>query len=156
MRDQRHLLLVLVVAAACARRPADPQPGSAAWLAGTWELVAHRTDQPDLLGTVTIAPSAPDDSTVPAALRGGTLEGHFRLTNLAWLSAGPRDSGASAFIAADSAVVLYLRLQGRCANCGNLGFAGHLMNGRVAGHWVQELSSDPPQGMFELRRSSSR
>jgi hypothetical protein len=114
--------------------------------------VIRRVDHPDILATVNLAPSDPDDPTVPPSLRGGTLEGHFHLEQAGWLPTFPSDSGSSAFLAADSAVVLYLRLEGRCANCGNLGLAGHLAANRVTGHWTQEYSSDPPEGTFELKR----
>lgn len=155
MPDHRYLLLLVLVTTACAGPPVDPQPGEAARLAGTWDLLVHRTGQPDIAGSVTLAPSSPDDPTVPQPLKGGTLEGRFHLRNTAWLPAAPRDSGTSAFIDMDSAVTLYLRLEGRCANCGNLGFAGHLVDGRVTGHWIQEVSMAPPEGTFELQRPAS-
>jgi hypothetical protein len=65
------------------------------------------------------------------------------------------DSGTSAYIDADSSIILYLRLQGRCANCGNLGFAGRLAGAQVAGHWSQELSGSAPEGTFTLQRSEA-
>jgi len=149
-------LLMLSALAGCAPTPnQDPVPGETALLTGTWNLVVHREGQEDLLGVVTLAPSEADDQTVPEILRGGTLEGHFRLAGQGWLPSAPSDSGTSAFIAADSAVVLYLRLEGRCANCGNLGFAGRLTGDQVSGHWVQEMSSTPPQGSFTLSRSGT-
>ncbi|MFI5234773.1 MAG: hypothetical protein ACHQXA_03610 [Gemmatimonadales bacterium] len=148
-------LLLLALAACTSRNPRDPIPGSTALLTGSWELVAHRTGQPDIHATVTLAPSAPTDSTVPAPLKGGTLEGHFRLGDHGWLPSPPTDSGVSAFIASDSAVILYLRLEGRCSNCGNLGFAGRLADGEVTGHWTQELTAPAAEGTFTLRGSSS-
>ena len=133
----------------------DPVPGNAAQLAGRWDLVVHRPGYEDLLGVVTLAPSDPNDQTVPAALRGGTLEGWFRFSDRGWLPGVPGDSGTSAFIGADSTIVLYLRLEGRCSNCGNLGLAGRLAENQAEGHWTQELSSHPPEGTFSLQRSSS-
>ncbi len=147
--------LLLVILASCSPSSAgNPQPGDVALLAGSWELVVHREGQPDLLGRVTLAPSTPEDPTVPAALKGGTLEGHFHLRDTVWLTVAPADSGTSAFIDADSSVIVYLRLQGRCANCGNLGLAGHLSGGQITGHWVQEFSSHPPEGSFTLQRAA--
>ncbi len=150
----RCLLVALLALAACSRAGEDPVPGDAARLAGRWELVAHRSGYDDLHALVTLAPSDTADPEVPQVLKGGTLEGSFQLQNGAWLPAPPSDSSASAFLAADSAVVLYLRLTGRCTNCGNLGFAGRLAGDSVTGHWTQEMpGGTPPNGSFSLQRA---
>jgi hypothetical protein len=147
---------LLLAFLACRPDPAaEPHPGDAALLAGTWELVAHRADHPDILGRITLAPSAPDDPDVPPGLKGGTLEGSFQLRETGWLAQLPTDSGSTGYLDADSSVVLYLRLAGRCTNCGNLGFAGHLAGDSVVGHWTQEFGSPPPEGSFVLQRSGS-
>lgn len=151
----RIAALALLALTACRPGSAgEPQPGDRSHLTGSWDLVVQRPGAPDLVGELTLAPSAPGDATVPASLNGGTLEGSFHLQGNAWLTAAPVDSGASAFIDADSSVIVYLRLQGRCANCGNIGLAGKWTEGQVTGHWVQEFSSHPPQGSFTLRRVS--
>ena len=150
---RRGTALLLAMLASCSPSSAgDPRPGDVALLAGPWEFVVHREGHPDLLGRLTLAPSAPDDPSIPRSLKGGTLEGFFHLRGSAWLTAEPVDSGTSAFIDADSSVIVYLRLQGRCANCGNVGFAGRLTGDRIAGHWVQEFSSHPPEGNFTMQR----
>jgi hypothetical protein len=145
----------LFALASCFGKPgSEPQPGNAALLAGRWEFMLHRVGHPDILGIVTLQPSDPDDPSVPRGLKGGTLEGHFELQSQGWLATPPSDSGASAYLDADSSIVLYLRLEGRCTRCGNLGLAGHLAGSRVTGHWTQEYTSDPPEGAFELTRST--
>ncbi|HTS87282.1 MAG TPA: hypothetical protein VMG41_02225 [Gemmatimonadales bacterium] len=150
------LALLLWSVAACNRGgTGDPVPGDATLLAGRWFLVVHRDGQPDLSAVLTLGPSQPNDPGVPRALRGGTLEGSFRFQSQSWLSSPPVDSESSAFIGADGAVILYLRLQGHCVNCGNLGFAGHLNAGEVTGHWTEELNSDAPNGTFTLRRAGT-
>lgn len=153
MRASALMLAAGIALAGCApSRGDDPHPGDAAPLVGAWDLVVRRAGKPDLVAHLLLARSAPDDATVPAALRGATLEGVFHLDDTAWLTATPVDSGASAYVDADSAVVLYLRLQGRCSNCGNLGLAGRWAGDSITGHWVQEFSSHPPEGRFTLRR----
>lgn len=154
MSPARSLSLAVALSlAGCApTRGDDPHPGDATVLAGAWDLVVHRAGEPDLLARLILAPSSPGDATVPVALRGATLEGVFRLHDTAWLTATPVDSGVSAYVDADSSVVVYLRLQGRCSNCGNLGLAGRWTGGEISGHWVLEFSSHPPEGSFTLRR----
>ncbi len=156
MRPISRTLFLLAVASCSPGPSVDTSPGKAELLSGSWDFVVHRAGRPDLIGSVSLAPSLDSDHTVPVALRGGTLEGTFHLRDDAWLTAVPSDSGASAFIGSDSSVVLYLRLQGRCTNCGNLGFGGRLRDSQVTGHWVQEFSSDQPQGSFTLQRAGSR
>ncbi|HET7042672.1 MAG TPA: hypothetical protein VFI13_11655, partial [Gemmatimonadales bacterium] len=85
-------------------------------------------------------------------LKGGTLDGIFHLEGAAWLTAQPVDSTAAGYIDVDSAVVIYLRLQGGCSNCGNLGLAGKWTGDSITGHWAQEFSSSPPEGSFTMRR----
>ena len=152
MRFPATAFLMLTVAACTGRTPRGPVPGNTAILAGSWEIIAHRDSQPDLHVAVTLAPSAPNDTTVPAVLKGGTLDGHFRLADRAWLPTPPTDSGVSAFIGADSSVIVYLRLEGRCRHCGNLGFAGRFAHDAILGHWDLETTTTPPQGTFAMHR----
>lgn len=147
------LLLALLLLAACEQVGDNPVPGNAGELAGNWQLVVHRAGYDDITAAVTLAPSDTSDATVPLILRGGTLDGRFAILSHAWLAAPPRDTSAVAFISEDSAVVLYLRLNGLCTSCGNLGFAGHLAGDSIEGHWRQEVpGSNPPDGRFVLRR----
>ena len=152
MRTYSAAVLLMALAACTGRNPRDPTPGDPAILAGAWQIIAHRDSQPDLHVLVTLAPSGPNDPTVPAALRGGTLEGHFQLQDRAWLPTPPTDSGVSAFVGSDSSVIVYLRLEGRCSGCGNLGFAGRFAHDAVLGHWSQEMTSTSPQGTFAMQR----
>lgn len=146
-----RVLPLLLLTAACFRGSAEnPKPGDAALLTGTWTLTAHRAGDSDIVATVTLLPSAPDDKSVPASLRGGTLEGGFVITAHGWLPSPPNDTGVSALIESDSAVIVYLRLQGRCTDCGNLGFSGKYLDGKVTGHWSQELTTHPAQGDFVM------
>lgn len=148
-----RILIGLLLLAACKPVGDNPVPGKAEELAGNWNLVVHRSGYDDITAAVRLTPTDSGDTKVPAALQGGTLEGRFAIRSHAWLPAPPRDSSASAFLSEDSAVVLYLRLNGSCANCGNLGFAGHLAGDSITGHWRQELpGSSPPDGRFVLQR----
>ena len=149
----RYCLPILLMLAGCSPDRGDPAPGDATRLAGQWKLVMHREGSDDILGTVTLTPSDSTDPQIPASLHGGTLDGYFQLTTTGWLPSPPTDSGTSAFLSADSAVVLYLRVEGRCTNCGNLGLAGRLTGDRVEGHWTQEIPGTPPQGSFTLERA---
>lgn len=146
----------LLLSTACKPVGDDPRAGNAALLAGDWTLTAHRTGDTSAAGTLKVTlhliPSGAGDPSVPPTLRGGTLEGTFRIVAHGWLPGPPPDSGVSAFIASDSAVIIYLRLQGRCADCGNLGFAGKLHAGGSTGHWREELTTTAPQGSFTLER----
>lgn len=153
MRFHVTALLAMALAACTGRNPRDPAPGDPAILAGSWEIIAHRDSQPDLHVAVTLAPSAPNDPDVPRALKGGTLEGHFQLADRAWLPTPPTDSGVSAFIGSDSSVIVYLRLEGRCSDCGNLGFAGRFAHDAILGHWSQEMTTTSPQGTFAMHRA---
>ena len=154
LAPRRPLLpLLLCVLAACASdRSGDPHPGDARLLAGAWSFVIHRAGRPDLVGDVTLAPAAPADPRASETLKGGTLAGTFRLQGAAWLTAQPVDSTASGYVDADSSFVIYLRLQGGCSNCGNIGLAGRLGADSITGHWAQEFSSSPPEGSFTMRR----
>lgn len=152
MRFCTATFLLVALAACTGRNPRDPMPGDPALLAGDWQIVAHRDSQPDLHISVTLAPSGPNDPNVPAALRGATLEGHFRLQDRAWLPTPPTDSGVSAFVGVDSSVIIYLRLEGRCNDCGNLGLAGRVARDSVVGHWSEEMMSTSPQGAFTMWR----
>ncbi len=147
-----RLALGLALAGCAPSHGDDPHPGDATVLAGAWDLVVQREGHPDLVAHLLLARSAADDAAVPVALRGATLEGVFHLQDSAWLTAAPVDSGVSGYVDADSSVVIYLRLQGRCSNCGNLGLAGRWAGDKITGHWVLEFSSHPPEGTFTLRR----
>ncbi|MGB7212376.1 MAG: hypothetical protein WBC97_07060 [Gemmatimonadales bacterium] len=152
MRNLPAALLLVALAACSGRNPRDPMPGDPALLTGDWQIIAHNEGRPDLHISVTLAPSGPNDPTVPAALRGGTVEGHFQLADRGWLPTPPTDSGVSGFVGADSSVIVYLRLEGRCNNCGNLGFAGRFAHDAVLGHWSQEMTTTSPQGTFAMQR----
>ncbi|MGH7592142.1 MAG: hypothetical protein ACREL2_11965 [Gemmatimonadales bacterium] len=152
MRYPVAAFLLLALAACTGRNPRDPAPGDPALLTGDWQIIAHSEGRPDLHISVTLAPSGPNDPTVPASLRGGTVEGHFQLADHAWLPTAPTDSGVSGFVGADSSVIVYLRLEGRCNDCGNLGFAGRFVHDSILGHWSQEMTTTSPQGAFAMRR----